>query len=107
MSEIAENYLENVRDQYEDLPYPPRDPKDDENRIMVLMNNLPIINHRCFAGQQKFDENFRMLVAGGGTGDAAIYHGEELKKNVAVKLFILIFLKLVWPLPSSVLRYVD
>lgn len=80
MSE-PKNYLENVRGQYEDLPYPPRNLEDEHNRIMVLMDNLPWINHACFGGRQNFDENFRMLVAGGGTGDAVIYHGEEMKKR--------------------------
>ena len=34
---------------------------------------LPLLNHYGFAGRQSFQNGFRALVAGGGTGDATIF----------------------------------
>ena len=63
-----------VRMQYEKLPYPFRDPEEDKKRLtMPLIDNLMIVNQRCFQGKMNFHGEFRMLVAGGGTGDASTY----------------------------------
>ena len=63
-----------VRMQYEKLPYPFRDPQEDKKRLtMPLIDNLMIVNQRCFQGKKNFHGEFRMLVAGGGTGDASTY----------------------------------
>ena len=80
----ASNYLTEVRDQYENLPYPPRDPKDEHKRLLATwLDDLPMINHYCFGGTQTFDHDFRVLVAGGGTGDGTIYLAEQLRDTNA------------------------
>lgn len=42
-------------------------------------DELAELNHYCFKGRQSFRDGFRCLVAGGGTGDAAIYLAEQLR----------------------------
>jgi SAM-dependent methyltransferase len=42
-----------------------------------------MINHYGFAGRQAFDNGFRALVAGGGTGDGTIFLAEQLKETNA------------------------
>jgi len=79
-----DNYLHDVRDQYEHLPYPPRDPDDERKRLITTwLDDLPMINHYCFAGRQSFGNGFRALVAGGGTGDGTIYLAEQLRSTDA------------------------
>lgn len=79
-----DNYLREVRSQYEALPYPPCNPEDDRTRmVLTWLEDLPMINHYCFAGKQSFQNNFRALVAGGGTGDATIFLAEQLKASNA------------------------
>ena len=79
-----DNYLPEVRSQYEALPYPPCNPDDDHQRmVLTWLEDLPMINHYCFAGKQSFQNNFRALVAGGGTGDATIFLAEQLKASNA------------------------
>ncbi|MBI1363416.1 MAG: methyltransferase domain-containing protein [Proteobacteria bacterium] len=73
------NYLKEVRDQYEDYPYPYRDPKDEKKRLLITVtDSLPMINHYVYGGKQTF-RNFEVLVAGGGTGDSTIYLAEQLR----------------------------
>jgi len=80
MQDNASNYLTQVRNQYETLPYPPRDPAEERERLVLTwLEDLPMINHYCFAGKQSFRRNFRTLVAGGGTGDATIFLAEQLR----------------------------
>ena len=79
-----DNYLPAVRSQYEALPYPPCNPEDDRTRLVqTWLEDLPMINHYCFAGKQSFKNSFRALVAGGGTGDATIFLAEQLKHTNA------------------------
>ncbi|MGD1878125.1 MAG: class I SAM-dependent methyltransferase [Kiloniellaceae bacterium] len=68
-----------VRDQYEAYPYPSRDPADEARRLVVgSPSNLLEVNHYLFAGRRDFARPFRALVAGGGTGDAAIMLAQQL-----------------------------
>ena len=77
---MPQNYLPKVKSQYEALPYPPCNPEDDRKRlVMTWLEDLPMINHYCFAGKQSFQNKFRALVAGGGTGDATIFLAEQLR----------------------------
>ena len=79
-----ENYLPDVKAQYEQLPYPPVNPLDEHKRLQrTWLEDLPMINHYCFAGRQRFDGGFRVLVAGGGTGDATIFLAEQLRATNA------------------------
>jgi SAM-dependent methyltransferase len=79
-----ENYLPDVKAQYERQPYPPVDPLDEHRRLQrTWLEDLPMINHYCFGGRQGFDQGFRILVAGGGTGDATIFLAEQLRATNA------------------------
>ncbi len=81
---MPQNYLPKVKSQYESLPYPPCKPEDDRKRLVLTwLEDLPMINHYCFAGKQSFKNNFRALVAGGGTGDATIFLAEQLRHTNA------------------------
>ena len=78
-----ENHLFEVRDQYENLPFLHRDPEDEKKRlVMKAPEFLERINHYCFAGRQSF-AGTRVLVAGGGTGDATIFLAEQLRHHNA------------------------
>lgn len=75
------NFLEAVKAQYEALPYPPRDPALEMQRLIhKIGDNLIILNHYCFGGGRDFSRGFRVLVAGGGTGDSTIYLAEQLRQ---------------------------
>ncbi len=77
---MPHNYLPDVRSQYEALPYPPCNPQDDHQRLVLTwLEDLAMINHYCFAGKQSFKNGFRALVAGGGTGDATIFLAQQLR----------------------------
>lgn len=68
-----------VRAQYEAHPYPPRDPADEANRLVAgSPGHLLEINHFLFAGKRDFALPFRVLAAGGGTGDATIMMAQQL-----------------------------
>jgi SAM-dependent methyltransferase len=78
------NYLPDVKAQYEQLPYPPVNPLDEHKRLQrTWLEDLPMINHYCFGGKQGFQAGFRVLVAGGGTGDATIFLAEQLRATNA------------------------
>ncbi|CAM3425403.1 class I SAM-dependent methyltransferase [Polaromonas hydrogenivorans] len=81
---MPQNHLPKVKSQYEALPYPPRNPQDEHKRLVqTWLEDLPMINHYCFAGKQSFQNGFRALVAGGGTGDATIFLAEQLRHTNA------------------------
>ena len=68
-----------VQAQYEAYPYPSRDPRDEAKRLLVgSPGQLDELNHCLFAGRRDFTSPFRVLVAGGGTGDAAIMLAQQL-----------------------------
>jgi SAM-dependent methyltransferase len=68
-----------VRTQYEAYPYPARDPAEEARRLITgSPSQLPEVNHYLFAGRRDFAKPFRALVAGGGTGDAAIMLAQQL-----------------------------
>ena len=69
-----------VRAQYERLPYPPCDPADENKRLLQIpLDRLPVVNQYCFQGARTFDDGFRVLVAGGGTGNSTIFLAEQLR----------------------------
>jgi SAM-dependent methyltransferase len=68
-----------VKRQYEDYPYPPRNPDDEARRLIEgSPSHLDEINHYLFAGKRDFSKPFRALVAGGGTGDATLMLAQHL-----------------------------
>lgn len=90
MQQRRPNYLREVREQYEDLPFPSVDPIDETWRLQVMpQDSLHSINHYCFGGKRNFyTEPFRVLVAGGGTGHALIYLAEQLRGTPAEILYV-------------------
>lgn len=75
-------YIKAVRDQYEAYPYPPRNPEDERIRLENSWHDfLEVINFYCFKGKNTFSQDFRVLVAGGGTGDQTIFLAEQLRYN--------------------------
>lgn len=69
-----------VRRQYETFPYPHRDPAGqahDHTRETGL-DDLEAVNHYCYRGRRDFRRGFRVLVAGGGTGDATVFLARQL-----------------------------
>src|SRR5437763_1539823 len=73
--------LDNVRAQYEALPYPPRDPRDEAIRLVTgTPSHILEINHYLFSGRLNFNRPFRALAAGGRTGD---YPLQELLRTLA------------------------
>lgn len=69
-----------MRRHYEALPYPARDPKDEAKRLIAgSPSHLLEIDHYLFAGRLAARRQpLRVLVAGGGTGDAAIMLAQHL-----------------------------
>ena len=73
------NDLKQVQDHYLDYPYPMCDPEDDKKNIMRIEGDfLSEINHHLYSGKQNFRKGYRVLIAGGGTGDAAVWIGKQL-----------------------------
>ena len=67
-----------VRSQYEAYPYPARDPSDESKRLITgSPGHLDELNHYVFAGRLDFARPFRVLVAGGGTGDGLIMLAQQ------------------------------
>lgn len=81
--------VKNVRAQYESYPYPPRDPQDEKEILFLTVgDNLDEINHICYGGRKEYNEEFRALVAGGGTGDSLIYLAEQLKDSGSKVIYL-------------------
>ena len=69
-----------LRVQYEAYPYPSRDPVDEDRRLVTgSPSRLDQLNHYVFGGRLDFTAPLRVLVAGGGTGDATIMLGQQLR----------------------------
>ena len=81
-SDHRAEYLVSVREQYEAYPYPERNPDDERTRLENCWHDfLELINFYCFRGRNNFAGPFRILVAGGGTGDQTIFLAEQLRFN--------------------------
>jgi SAM-dependent methyltransferase len=71
-----------VKAQYEAFPYPARDPRDEAKRLVVgSPSHLLEINHYVFAGRRDWSRPFRVLFAGGGTGDGTIMLAQQLAER--------------------------
>ncbi len=79
-----ENYLKEVREHYENFPYPPVDPDQEYDRLyMPMLESFDRMNFHAFEGKRDFTRGFRCLIAGGGTGDAVIGLAEQLRDHAA------------------------
>lgn len=69
-----------VRDQYEEYPYPPRDPERELERLWTtLIGQVGAACHALWAGTRRPGPGFRALDAGCGTGDNTIFLAEQLR----------------------------
>ena len=69
-----------VQQHYERFPYPHRIPSDETNRFLFTpLDDLATLNYYCFQGKRNVRNGFRVLVAGGGTGDSTIHLAEQLR----------------------------
>jgi hypothetical protein len=47
----SQNYLPDAKAQYEHLPYPPCEPRDEYKRLQrTWLEDLPMMNHYCYQG---------------------------------------------------------
>ncbi|MEM8842609.1 MAG: class I SAM-dependent methyltransferase [Pseudomonadota bacterium] len=68
-----------MHQQYEAYPYPARDPADEATRLIEGSPSDPVeVDHFLFVGMRDWSQPFRVLVAGGGTGDALIMLAQKL-----------------------------
>lgn len=74
-----------VRDLYEAFPFPARTPAAEKPGSLPLTRTdiLGKVNHHAFGGRRDFTKGFRALVAGGGTGDSAIFLAAQLRETDA------------------------
>ncbi len=91
MSEIrkkpdAPQPSDKTRAQYETFPYPARDPKDEDKRIVVgSPGNWDEVVHFVFGGRDPSADGkkIKVLVAGGGTGDALVMLAQQARDRKA------------------------
>jgi 2-polyprenyl-3-methyl-5-hydroxy-6-metoxy-1,4-benzoquinol methylase len=84
--ETAETVEAAVREQYRRYPYPPRDPADEQRRLIATwLGNLALVNG-VFWGGRKDPGRLRVLDAGCGTGDATIYMAQQAPGAAVVAL---------------------
>ncbi len=84
-----DSYLPEVRAQYEAYPFPLRRAEEEALRLIPSEPDvLSRIDHHCFGGRRDFREPFRVLVAGGGTGDALVFLGEQLRDTACELVYL-------------------
>lgn len=72
--------VDKIQAQYEAYPYPPRDPADEAERLISgSPSRIGEIEHYVLARKIAGDKPFRVLIAGGGTGDATIMVASQLE----------------------------
>lgn len=85
----VENCLPQVQEQYERYPFPVRNPDDERQRLIPSeIDRIAKIDHFCFGGRRDFREPMRILIAGGGTGDALIFLAEQLRDHPVEFVFV-------------------
>lgn len=73
-----------VARQYEDFPYPERRPSDERGRLIgTWLDDVGLMSHHCFRGKAPQGPAFKVLIAGGGTGDGTIFLAEQLRGSGA------------------------
>lgn len=74
--------MDAVERQYESYPYPGRNPADEARRLVVGSPSHPVeIDHFLFRGKRDWRAPMRVLVAGGGTGDALVMLAQLLAQR--------------------------
>lgn len=68
--------------QYEAYPYPERRPQDENKRLLIgSPSHLNEIDYWVFGGVRSLKEPLRILIAGCGTGDAAIMVAQQMARS--------------------------
>ncbi|MDI2091021.1 class I SAM-dependent methyltransferase [Commensalibacter oyaizuii] len=68
--------------QYEAYPYPERNPQDEKKRLFIgSPSHLNEIDYWVFGGKRSSEQPLRVLVAGCGTGDAAIMIAQQMARR--------------------------
>jgi SAM-dependent methyltransferase len=77
-----------VQEQYEAYPYPGRNPAEESARLVTgSPSRVAEIDHYLFRGRRDWRQPFRVLVAGGGTGDATVMLAQQLhEKSVKAEI---------------------
>lgn len=71
-----------VKGQYEAYPYPSRvSSPDGERDVFGPLEELEVLNHFVHQGARDWGKPLRVLVAGGGTGDASTVIGKQMKER--------------------------
>ncbi len=64
---------------YDVFPYPARDPEDERDRLLTgSPSDLREIDHYIYDGCRDWSKPFRVLIAGGGTGDGLVMLAQQL-----------------------------
>ncbi len=64
---------------YDTYPYPERAPEDERKRLLTgSPSSLVELDHYVFGGRRDWSRPFRVLIAGGGTGDGLIMLAQQL-----------------------------
>ena len=72
--------MSEVRAQYEAYPYPARDPAEEKKRLITgSPSHVLEVDHFVFGGARDWSQPLRVLVAGGGTGDALIQLAQQMQ----------------------------
>lgn len=88
-TEITSKTLTEVQEHYMDYPYPHRNPEEEKTRLLQLMGeSLVELNHYLYKGKEDFKKGFRILIAGGGTGDSSTFLGDQLKNTDAEIVYL-------------------
>lgn len=79
MSTKPQEYAQEVREHYEELPYPHRDPEMEGKVIHASDGMNPnAVNHHAWGGKKDLRKGGRVLIAGDGTGDSSVQWAESL-----------------------------
>lgn len=88
-NKLSSKDLSEVQEHYLDYPYPYRNPEDEKNRLLYVQGEyLGELNYWLFKGKENFQNNFRILIAGGGTGDGTIYIAMQLMNYNAEIIYL-------------------
>jgi SAM-dependent methyltransferase len=80
---LGASMQDRVRDQYEQYPYPKRSLEEDVALLKSFspLESLAVVSHNGFGGRLDRRRPLRILVAGGGTGDATLLLGRDLAER--------------------------
>ena len=71
-----------LAEQYETYPYPQRDPRDEATRLLIgSPSHLREVDHFVFAAVRSRARPLRVLIAGGGTGDALVALATQMARD--------------------------